>query len=294
MKKILSFLLMPLLCLNAACKGQKQKAVTDNKSLLWRISGKGLSRPSYLFGTIHMLCPGDYFWTDAMRKSLSDCKEVCFEMDMDDPAVLRSATEGIMGTGAGKKLLKDYFTDEDYAKVALFARDSFEMDLSDYQQMTPMGIQALFEMKMVSCIIPVSYEANIMEEARRQQIDVTGLETPEEQINVLNSVPDDSVVKGLVQMADSPADGKIAYQKMLAAYKDQDLPGLYNQIQAFRELGDALGVFLDDRNVRWVPRMNKRMARNAVFFAVGAGHLWGDRGVITLLRNAGYTVEAIK
>lgn len=292
-KKILSFLLLPLLSLSA-CKGQKQKAVTDNKSLLWRISGKGLSRPSYLFGTIHMLCPGDYFWTEAMRKSLSNCKEVCFEMDMDDPAVLRSATEGIMGTGAGKKLLKDYFTEEDYAKVALFALDSFRMDLADYQQMTPIGLQTLLEMKTINCLIPVSYEANIMEEARRQKIEVTGLETPEEQINVLHSVPDDSVIKGLVQMADSPADGKIAYQKMLTAYKDQDLPELYNQIQSSRELGDALGNFLDERNTRWIPRMNKRMAKNAVFFAVGAGHLWGEQGVITLLRKAGYTVAAIK
>ncbi|MBS7321171.1 MAG: TraB/GumN family protein, partial [Myroides sp.] len=36
----------------------------DNKSLLWEISGKGLEKPSYVFGTIHMICQEDYIMTE--------------------------------------------------------------------------------------------------------------------------------------------------------------------------------------------------------------------------------------
>lgn len=291
MKKLLSLLLLPLLCFNA-CKGQKQKAATDNRSLLWRISGKGLAKPSYLFGTIHLLCPDDYVWTDVMKKSLSSCKEVCFEMDMDDPEVLRSTSAGMMSNDG--KLLKDYFSLEDYAKVAAFARDSLGFDLSMFQQMKPVILQTLFAAKTVSCMIPVSYEANIMEEAKRQHIDVTGLEVPKEQLDVLGSMPDDTVVQSLVQMADSFADSRAMYQKMLAHYKAQDLPGLFELMKDAKEPGEDMGVLLDERNIKWIPRMSKRMIKSPVFFAVGAGHLWGDNGVITLLRKAGYTVEAIK
>src|SRR6478672_9691055 len=65
----------------SSCKAEKKEG---EQSLLWRITGRGLTKPSYLFGTIHMVCPGDYLWTDAMKKGLAACKKVCFEMDMDD------------------------------------------------------------------------------------------------------------------------------------------------------------------------------------------------------------------
>jgi uncharacterized protein YbaP (TraB family) len=264
----------------------------DNKSLLWRISGNGLARPSYLFGTIHMLCPSDYFWTAAMQKSLLRCKEVCFEMDMDDPAVLSEAASGM--AGAPGRQLKDYFTPEQYSRLARFAKDTLGTDLSGLQQVSPVILQTLFMAKTVDCMMPVSYEANIMEEAQKQHKEIVGLEAVKEQMDVLRSLPDDSVVNGLMQLTDSFAASKIQYRKMIAAYKAQDLPELYRQITSSRELGDDMGAFLDDRNKKWIPRMAAMMKSGPVFFAVGAGHLPGELGVIGLLRAAGYLVEAVR
>ncbi len=288
-KKFISYLLLPFLIFGS-CKAKEKPA--GNNSLLWRISGKGSAKPSYLFGTIHLLCPDDYLWTAAMKASLKSTAEVCFEMDMDDPKVLMAATEG-MGENDGK-LLKDYFTPEQYNKLATFTKAEFGMDLSAMQQMKPVMLQMLFTTKAVSCAIPVSYEANIMEEAKKQGKEIVGLEAPEEQLAVLNTLKEDSVVDGLMQLTDSFAESKAQYAAMLDAYKKQDLPGLYQQIQGSKELGEDMGAFLNDRNVKWIPRMTKIMKGHPVFFAVGAGHLWGNHGVITLLRKAGYTVEPVK
>jgi len=288
LKRILSILLLPALFFSA-CKAQK---ATDNKSLLWRISAKNGGKPSYLFGTIHLLCPDDYLWTEAMKASLKSCKEVCFEMDMDDPQVLMAASSGMMATDG--KQLKDYFTAEQYAKLAAFTKKELDLDLSGMQQMKPVVLQTLFITKAVSCVMPVSYEANIMEEAKKDGKEVVGLEAAAEQLAVLNSMPDDSVVAGLMQLTDSFQASKEEYAQMLNAYKKQDLPALYQQINASKELGDEMGVFLDDRNVKWIPRMQEKMKGQPVFFAVGAGHLWGDHGVITLLRKAGYRVEPVR
>ncbi|KAK6022721.1 GumN protein [Ostertagia ostertagi] len=196
--------------------------------------------------------------------------------------------------GSGDKPLKDYFSADQYARLNAFANDSLGINLAMLQQMKPVMLQTLFTTKAISCMIPVSYEANIMEEAKRQQLNVSGLEAAEEQLNVLNSMQDDTVAQSLVQMADSFSESRAAFQKMLAAYKAQDLPALYDQIKESKELGDDLGVFLDDRNEKWIPRMQDKMKNKPVFFAVGAGHLWGDQGVINLLREAGYVVEAVK
>src|ERR1043165_3832886 len=122
MKHLLSLFFLPAF-LVTGCKAQK---ANDNKSLLWRISGKGMAKPSYLFGTIHLLCPDDYVWTPAMEKSLGSCREVCFEMDMDDPAVLTEAASGMMDLSG--KPLRDYFTEAQYRKLERFVKDSLGLD----------------------------------------------------------------------------------------------------------------------------------------------------------------------
>jgi uncharacterized protein len=286
MMKRLFALLVPFLLISS-CKAQQQNS---DKTLLWRISGKDLKAPSYLFGTIHMLCPDDYIWTEAMKKSLAGCKQVCFELDMDDPSVLMSAATGMMS--AADKKLQDYFTPEQWTRLSRFMKDSVGTDLSQMQMMKPMVLESILASKTVSCAIPVSYEANIMEQAQRAKQTIVGLEEVDEQIAVFNSLPDDTVVASLMQMTDSFAESKAEYAKMIAAYKAQDLPGLYQQVRSSKELGDNLGTFLDERNQKWVPRMTKMMAQ-PTFFAVGAGHLWGTEGVISLLRKAGYTVTPV-
>jgi uncharacterized protein YbaP (TraB family) len=258
------------------------------KTLLWRISGKDLSKPSYLFGTIHLICPGDYLWTNAMKQSLAECKQVCFELDMDDPAVLLGGAAGFMNKDG--KRLEDYFTKDQWQKLNQFMQDSMETDLKQMQMMKPMVLESILASKTVDCVIPVSYEANIMEQAQKAKQEVIGLEAVEEQVDVLNTLPDDSVVASLVKMIDSFTVTKREYAEMLAAYKRQDLPALFEQIKSSKELGDDLGAFLDERNKKWIPRMAKMMREKPTFFAVGAGHLWGDQGVIALLRKSGYTV----
>jgi uncharacterized protein YbaP (TraB family) len=55
-----------------------------------------------------------------------------------------------------------------------------------------------------------------------------------------------------------------------------------------------MDAFLDERNKKWIERMEERMEQKPVFFAVGAGHLLGENGLIQLLRNSGYTVVPMK
>jgi uncharacterized protein YbaP (TraB family) len=81
---------------------------------------------------------------------------------------------------------------------------------------------------------------------------------------------------------------------MLEAYKKQDLPLLNHIIQQSRTEGTNMDAFLDDRNKKWIERMEERMEQKPVFFAVGAGHLLGESGLIQLLRNSGYTVVPVK
>lgn len=279
---------LPLLTLYA-CRAEK---VSDDNSLLWEISGNGLSKPSFLFGTIHLICKQDYFWTEAMKKALSASDKVCFEMDMDDPEIFKMAAQG-MADNSGKSL-KDYFSISEYEKLKQFMKDSMEMDISQMPDMKPMMLEMMLTAKMLPCAMPESYEGNIMMTAQADKKEIIGLESIQEQMSLVDNIPDDSAATGLLQLTDSFGASKRQYAMMLANYKNQDLPALYQQVKKSQDGGMDMNAFLDDRNKKWIPRIEARLKNNSVFFAVGAAHLYGDNGVINLLRNAGFSVKAIR
>jgi len=283
-----------LLTVFFSCKARDTRSTTDGnaKSLLWKISGNGLKHSSYVFGTIHLICAEDYLWTSTMKESLQQCKEICFEMDMDDPTVMMQVATGM--TAQDGKNLNQYFDEDEYKLVERFVKDSLGMDLLLFQKMKPAALQSLFATRSLTCHNPVSYEANLMEEAKNQGKDVTGLEEPAEQIALLNSLPEDSVVKQLVAMASDYTKEREEFSEMIKAYRNQDLEKLQHIIEESDEIKNELATFLYDRNKNWIPRMVERMKRNTVFFAVGAGHLPGTNGVLQLLRQQGYTVEPIR
>jgi hypothetical protein len=293
MKKITT-LLAALLAFIVNQPLQAQQKDSKDNSLLWRISGKGLTKPSYLFGTIHLICENDYLWTDKMKQSLSNSEKVCFEMDLDDPNVMMQVANGLIDT-SGKKL-KDYFTQQQYEQVLHYFQDTLGMSLAMFQQMKPIALQTFLGTKNSDCTHPISYEEVIMEMAVKEKKEIIGLEEPKEQIAVLESIPVDTVIQQLmdeIQHKDKAGDDS-DYNRLISAYKKQELPTLYSLITGSKDLGDNLDAFLDVRNKKWILRMPEKMKKSSVFFAVGAGHLWGPNGVINLLRKEGYSVEPLK
>lgn len=227
-----------------------------------------------------------------MERSFAACKKVCFEMDMDDESVATDATAGLMNPEG--KTLKDYFTKEQYERLSRYIKDSIGVSMDMLQTMKPIALETIMIAKATGCGIPVSYEANLMDKAHKAKHEVIGLETVKEQLDAMSSLPDDSTVASVMQMTDDMSTIRNGWNAMVAAYKKQDLPNLYKQIRDSKELGDATSVLLEDRTKRWIPRIEKIVNTQPTFIAVGAGHLWGDDGVIALLRRAGYSVEPIK
>lgn len=261
----------------------------SNNSLLWKISGKDLKKPSYLFGTIHLICADDYLWTDKMKETLTLSEKVCLEMDMDDPGLMMTTAKGLMDNSG--KTLKDYFSEADYARLAKYVEDKTGLDIALFSQMKPIALQTLLGTKGSGCVNQVSYEERIMKLAQDGQKEVIGLELPEEQLKVLESIPIDTVIKQLLEdMAGNNSENDSTYAELIAAYKQQNLVKLNELITTADEPSMDMGLFLDERNKKWIPRMTTKMKTSSVFFAVGAGHLGGKTGVISLLRKDGYTV----
>src|ERR1700744_1666000 len=107
MKRIIAFFTLLIAFFSNLTVQAQENTGNEYHSLLWRISGKGLDKPSYLFGTMHLICADDFIWTSKMRESLEKSKKVCFEMDLDDPKTMMDVAAGMMDKD-GKKL-SSYF-----------------------------------------------------------------------------------------------------------------------------------------------------------------------------------------
>lgn len=251
-----------------------------------------MNKPSYLFGTIHVVCPENYVWTDKMEEAFKKCEEVCFEMDMDDPVVMLSVSAGL--TDNSGKTLKDYFSPGDYTKLSRYVSDTLGMSILMFNNMKPAILPFIFSARSSHCEVSISYEDTLMKAAHSAGKDVKGLENPQEQIALFNILPADSVIKDIMDIVNGVKQEDTNYHKLITAYTSQDISALYDMIRATNDLGNNADAFIDERNIKWAPRMIDMMDQKSVFFAVGAGHLWGDNGVINLLKKEGYTVSPVK
>ena len=267
---------------------------TQEKSLLWEISGNGLKKPSYLFGTIHLICRPDYIWTDKMKKAFEATEKVCLEMDLDDMNLMMEISSGLMDK-TGKKL-SSYFSTTDYSKLKKYMKDTVGIDLAMFEMMKPVALQSMMVVRSTSCDDAASYEDSLMKVAKKDGKELLGLESAQEQLDALESIPVDSVLAGLMEVVDGKDDGagEAEYQKLVAAYRDQDVALMHRIIVGSESLAGSSAKLVDDRNRKWIPVIRKMMNNNPTFFAVGAGHLGGSVGVIALLRAEGYKLKAVR
>jgi len=271
---------------------KKNNGETKEKSLLWSISGNGLEKTSYILGTIHLICPDDYFWTEKMQEAFEASEKIAFELDMDDPALSARVQSGLV-LKDGKKL-KDFFTDEEYGKLSDFSQENLGMPLDLLQSYKPFALMSLISMKSASCMIPESYEGNIMKIALEADKEILGLETADDQLAIFDAMNPDTVADQLMSVIENFDSLKSQYNQMLITYKEQDLEGLHQLVIESPDFKFDLNTLLYNRNRKWIGQIKELSNEHAMFYAVGAGHLSGDEGVLNLLREQGFTVEPVK
>jgi hypothetical protein len=147
------------------------------------------------------------------------------------------------------------------------------------------------------CSNLVAMEELIMREAKRNGKDIKGLETMDYQLSIFDSIPYKLQAKQLYEMvknSDKKQDEK-ELQELTDAYRKQQLDKM-DELTKKEDIGieNFTDILLYNRNENWAKKLDGLLPKNSLVIAVGAGHLPGQRGVINLLRKAGYKVEPVK
>jgi len=279
-----------------SCNAQQKPAGltvnADENSLLWEVSGNGLKKPSYLFGTFHMMCKDDIQFSEQLKTALTNSALVYLEMDMDDPGIMLSGLL-MMNMKNGKKL-QDLYSEADYHKVSSYFKDSLHMPISLLESTKPFFLAAMLYPKMMPCKTLTGVEEELMKLAKQQKKEIKGLETMEFQAAVFDSIPYEEQAKELLKSIDSMVTYQKYFDTMMTVYKTQRLTEI-EKLFKDTEFGmeDHQDILLNDRNKNWVGQLKTIMKGEGVFVAVGAGHLVGEKGLINLLKKEGYTLRPI-
>jgi uncharacterized protein YbaP (TraB family) len=261
-----------------------------SKATLWEISGNGIEKPSYIFGTIHMMCQQDYEMSDKVKKIVSESDKIVLEVDLDEPSI--NAKMQKLSLNEGMKNLKSDIPSEKLEMVDKYFKSNYGNGLDRLGVLKPFVLNSMVSIKAMDCQI-VQYEQEFIKLAKQQEKEVIGLETAEFQFSLFDSLDYQSQVNTLVEMIENPDEVEKRLNELKKAYQTQDIQQVEVLMDRFESVEGFNAMLLDVRNKKWVDRMKKQLDDETLFYAVGSGHLPGENGVIALLRSEGFTVSPL-
>lgn len=293
MKRLLTLLLVAAMTLGAQAQ------------LLWKVSGNGLQKPSYLFGTYHLAPLGIKDSIAALPQAMQDAQQVYGEVvmaDMMKPEFLAQMQQQMMLPA--DTTLKSLFTPEQYETVGRLVKEYMQMDIALLDRLKPAALvqqlSVLFCLKHTPGFNPQEQlDSYFQQEAAKQGKKVAGLETLQSQIDILYGVPLRRQAENLYCMASDTAKQIRQANELASAYAARDIDRLLRLMEEKEGTScdpqpEEMAQLLYNRNENWVKQMPAIMQAAPTLFVVGAGHLPGDKGVISLLQEQGYTLEPMQ
>jgi uncharacterized protein YbaP (TraB family) len=261
------------------------------KALLWKITGKNMVQPSYLFGTNHALCPEDGQIPDKIKQILSACSSLYGENPPHEKDfVVREHPPLTLPDGY---TLKSFIPADKYDEVARIFLEKTHLPLETFSDSAPILASTSLSAALNGCTTPVFLDGEIVDLAKSKSIPIFGLEPQDSSLIVLEKqIPFQAQADLLMKMLLNWEQAKEQAAKELTWYKTQDIESLELDIHNgdFRNYAKYL---LDIRNRRWIPVIEKAVLKGPVLFAVGCAHLAGEYGLIKLLRDKGFTVTPV-
>ncbi|MBQ5647659.1 MAG: TraB/GumN family protein [Alistipes sp.] len=289
--------------------------------LLYKISGNGLEKPSYIFGTHHLLGGGEQFIDTLphLRRVMSEAEQFCWEINAEEMARAQQVLVQHVANNAGLPKgmsIRDLFTAKEFAKIDAATKEIIGVGFDELSQAYKEDINSCVPMfyhlillgnyKMakgkVNNADTKAIDHYLVEYAKLSGKELLGLEKVEAQIPVLwpLQIPLREQKKILLYMLDNYDKTILLEDKITEAYLSQDVEALrdivydkkFVRVNAFTK--QNLKKMFHDREVVWVEQMPEIMRKKSTFFFVGSGHLVGKPGVLELLRRKGYTVEPMQ
>ena len=269
-----------------------------NAQLLYEISGKGLSKPSFLFGTHSMVSAEALIDIPGVFRAFNDCSAVLCEFVEEDNEDSEKVQNKILNAAQMDLSLLDILDDEEEFLVDSALKAELGLSLVEMQNFRPNMLTMIYEMTVAEHeeTENTSVESYFQVAGAELGKKVYGLESLEKQLFVFfQSKPIEQQAKQLVATIRKEGDFKKDFETVEKVYREGNLETLYQLILDMKNMTEAEKFLLvDERNREWVPTIEEYIKSEPCFISVTALHLPGKDGLINLLRKAGYKVKEVK
>lgn len=264
------------------------------QGLLWRIEKPGIA-PSYAFGTIHIDDPRVLELPPAVVRALRQSKTFTMEMLTDETAHRKFTRASRLADGED---LPAMLGPQLYGQVAEKMQERGVPDAAT-RRLKPWSVMLTLLLPRERPVVILDYA--LYQNAQEQKKPVFALETVEEQIETFDGMPIDVQIELLDSVVRHEDEIPGMTKALIRAYLDRDLKRMWDINARFTSLDPgteaANEVFLERvlfaRNQRMTRSIQTRLEAGGAFVAVGALHLYGERGILSLLKQQGYRISRV-
>jgi len=288
MKKVTTFLFCFLFFFQVTAFSQ----TPGNNSVLWRITGNGLVKPSYLFGTMHVYDKKAFNFKDSLYSFLEQAEGFALELNPDSAnMIIEAYMNGSIKPTQDEKEDIDISSSDLKVMQKKMSGGKSNLPSDDKKSVVDYFIARLLASdKKQKDAMNTFMDAFLYQVAKQYDKRMYGLETIDAQIRAINSLSKGLKIKKFVNLLDKwePTEGS----PLTELYYRENIDSI-NIFYSSYFTEATLKDFLFDRNRVMSAKMDSLMHLQSMFTAVGAGHLPGDKGIIALLKQKGYTVEPV-
>lgn len=306
MKAIISAIIISVSLMFSYLSMSAQSEREFTGSLLWKVSGNGLSQPSYILGTHHLTHVSFVDSIPGLKDVIENTDQTVGELLMSDELLMQTKLQQAALLPQDETYSK-LLSPEDYIRLDDGLKQMFQAGLDQFGKLKPGMLSMLYTITMYTKLYPQfnpmaheAIDAYVQRVAREKGKSVLGLETVDDQIYALfDAEPLKDQAESLVCAVTNVDLMEDMLGKLNAFYANGQLTEMYNL--AFNNPDDPCGVSQQqqnalnkDRNDNWLKKLPQIMNDKSSLIAVGALHLGREEGLLFQLSKMGYTIEAVR
>ncbi len=257
-------------------------------TLLWKVTNRESGVESYVFGTIHLRDKRVYFRLEEVEGYIDKSDVFIAEYPLDDAG--SGNIMEVLQLPEGKHL-KNYIPTKKYKKLSKAIYKSFGIDLDRLGFFRPMVIENMLTESMFANDFEFPMDIILWNYANDREKLTIGAETTESQIKIMRRFPIKQQLKSLIDIGKNTKKYRRKIKKLIRLYEKQEVKELHKK--TIKSLGKMKDVLVHNRNERIVETFDKYANDQKVFLAVGAGHFFGGKGILKLLKSKGYKVKPV-
>lgn len=255
-------------------------------TVLWCLEFPGSEIRSFLMGTMHAKSEEAYTHLNLATSYLNKCQLFAGEIDLSNTNY--SNSEFYLPADL---TLPDLLGYKKYLKYSKLIKKAFDVDLNQFQHYKPLVAQNIILEKIIAESNTMSLDFKLHDLASKSGMKLTGIESLEEQNNILKIIPISYQLKMFKDSFSKIKRMKRTLEKTISLYALGNINALYKESK--RGLGKIRKIMLFERNKIMAERIVKLIQNESCFVAIGAAHLGGNKGVLKFLKESGILITPV-